>query len=222
MIVTSKAPKAIIFFGPDGSGKTTQTDLLIQRLRKDGVSTRRLWLRSLHTLAFVISKIAMHVLGLESVYDFRSKYSHIRSFRPLWYAIEFISILPLVLFRFYIPLARRQTVVAERYVIDWVVSLSYASSNESLLDSILAKAVLRFMPKDSLLIYIDADYDTIYSRGRRDDSSEFIEFQRRFYAKIAQIVNAVIINTSDKTVQEVHELIYQSTQCSSIRRDATS
>src|SRR5207247_7153962 len=107
---------------------------------------------------------------LESDYDFRPKYSQITYCKPVWYAIEFISILPLVLFRFYLPLARRQTVVAERYVIDWVVSLSYASSNESLLDSILAKAVLRFMPKDSLLIYIDADYDTIYARGRREDS----------------------------------------------------
>jgi thymidylate kinase len=202
-------PAAIIFFGPDGSGKTTQADMLVNELRKNGLRTRKLWLRSLHTLAFVISKVAMKAMNLPTVYEFRARYSHKRFFREIWYAIEFSSILPLIFAKFRMPLLRGETVVAERYVIDWIVSLSYVSRNESLLDSRLAKAVLRFIPKNALLIYIDATYDAIRSRGRTEDSFDYIEFQRRCYKKIAQKLNSVIIDTSNKSVQEVHKLICQ-------------
>ncbi len=212
MITTNKEiPRSIIFFGPDGSGKTTQADMLVNELRRNEIKTKKLWLRSLHTLAFLISKFAMHVLGLKTVYEFREKYSHRRSFRTIWYAIEFVSILPLVVFRLRIPLMRGYRIVAERYVIDWIVSLSYVSRNESLIDSKLAKMALSLLPKDSLLIYVDASYDAILSRGRNEDSLEFIEFQRRFYARMARTLNAVVIDTSDKSLQEVHKLILRHT-----------
>jgi len=207
MITTRKIPSAIIFFGPDGSGKTTQAEMLVNLLNRNGVKTRKLWLRSLHTLAFVISTIAMHLLHLNSVFEFRQKYSHKKSFRRVWYAIEFLSILPLIVLRFRLPLLRGYSIVAERYVIDWIVSLSYLSRNELMLDSLLAKIVLKFIPRGSVLIYIDATFDTIYSRGRTEDSREFIDFQRKFYTKIAQMLDATTIDTSEKTVNEVHELI---------------
>jgi thymidylate kinase len=207
MITTKKIPSAIIFFGPDGSGKTTQADMLVKELERNGIKTRKLWLRSLHTLAFIISKLAMHTLKLDTVYEFRAKYSHRRSFRRIWYAIEFISILPLILLRFRLPLMRGYTIVAERYVIDWIVSLSYLSRNELMLESLLAKSVLKFIPQSSILIYVDATFEAIYSRGRREDSREFIEFQRAFYAKLARQLNATIVDTSDKSLSEVHNLI---------------
>jgi len=209
MITTSKMPKAIIFFGPDGSGKTTQADLLVKDLEKNGVRTKRLWLRSLHTLAFVISKLAMRILDLKDVYEFRSKYSRRRSFRSIWYIIEFISIIPLVLLKFRIPLSIGYTVVAERYIIDWMVSVSYASRNELFIDSLIARLAFKLIPKQSLLIFIDASYDAIRLRGRTEDSFEFIQFQRTLYARIANKLNSLVINTSDKTLPEVHELISQ-------------
>jgi thymidylate kinase len=204
---TRPKSKAIIFFGPDGSGKTTQAELLLQRLRNDGIKTRKLWLRSLHTLAFIISRVAMSVFNYHSVYDFRKKYSPKKSFQPFWYAIEFVSILPLVLFRFDVPMLRGNTIIAERYVIDWIISLSYVSRNDALLYSTLAKIVLRFVPRDAILLYIDADYETICSRGRTEDSYEFIQFQRMSYMKVARLLGALVIDTSNKNVNEVHELI---------------
>ncbi|MFY3740881.1 MAG: thymidylate kinase [Candidatus Nitrosomirales archaeon] len=209
MITTNRIPPAIIFFGPDGSGKTTQAELLIKELRRNGIRSRKLWLRSLHTFAFLISKVAMHTMGLQSVYDFRARYSHKKFFKGIWYTIEFCSILPLILFRLQLPLMKGYTIVAERYVIDWIVSLSYVSRNERLLDSSFGRAALKFIPKNSSLIYIDATYDAISSRGRNEDSLEYIEFQRRLYQEIARRLNAKVIDTSDKTLQEVHKLICQ-------------
>jgi hypothetical protein len=52
-----------------------------------------------------MSSIAMYLLELDNIYEFRKEeYSHRCSFRTLLYFIEFISILPLVLIRFVIYL----------------------------------------------------------------------------------------------------------------------
>lgn len=202
-------PKAIIFFGPDGSGKTTQADLLVKEINNRGIKTRKVWLRSLHTLAFIISAAAMRCLSLENVYQFRTKYSHARGFKPIWYLIEFVSILPLILYKFYLPISRGYVIVAERFVIDWIVTLAYATRNESLMDSMLAKMVLKFIPSNSLLVFVDASYDAITSRGRTEDAIDFIQFQRQSYKNFAIQLSAFVIDTSNKTVDEVHNSILQ-------------
>ena len=208
MITTAKVkPKAIIFFGPDGSGKTTQAELLVKELRNKGIKTRKLWLRSLHTLAFLVSVVAMKSLHLKDVYEFRTKYSSKQPLRTIWYGIEFVSILPLVFSKMKLPLVRGNTVVAERYVVDWIVQLSYVTHNEGLLDSSLARIVLGLIPKNSTLIFVDATFDAISARGRTEDSFDFIAFQRNAYTRLAKSLGANIIDTSDKNLQEVHESI---------------
>lgn len=100
-----------------------------------------------------------------------------------------------------------KTIVAERYVVDWIVSLSYVTRNERLLDGGISHQVLKFIPKNSLLIYVDASFDAITARGRNDDSVDFIEFQRKSYTKFARRLGATTIDTSDKSLNEVHQLI---------------
>jgi thymidylate kinase len=206
----NKLPRAIIFFGPDGSGKSTQADMLVSELDRKGIRNKKLWLRSLHTLAFLISKISMHVMKLSDPYQLRMRYSDHRPFRIVWYLVEFVSILPLILARFYLPLLRGYVIVAERFVIDWIVSVAYATNNPSLVDSWLASSVLHIIPKQSLLVYIDADYPSILARRPAEDSFEFIEFQRNCYSRFAEKYHALQIDSSNKSIREVFELIEDS------------
>jgi thymidylate kinase len=206
-------PSAIIFFGPDGSGKTTQAELLVNELCDRGIKTKRLWLRSLHTLAFVISVIAMHVLKLENVYEFRSRYSDNAAFRFIWCIIEFLSILPLVLFKFYLPILRGYVIVAERFVIDWIVAVAFATNQYSAVNSPLGNLALRLMPQNSLLVYIDANYDTISSRRKTEDTFEFIEYQRSCYKELAERFHALTVDSNDKTIEEVFSTIMRSVIC---------
>ncbi len=196
-------PRAIIFFGPDGSGKTTQANMLISELNLKGIRNKKLWLRSLHTLAFLISKASMHILRLDNIYQLRTKYSNHAVFRIIWYGIEFVSILPLILAKFYLPLLQGYVVVAERFVIDWIVSIAYATNNPSIVDSWFASLVLYFIPKHSVLVFIDADYTSILSRRGAEDSFESIEFQRTCYMKFAHKLHAFRVDSSDKSIREV-------------------
>jgi thymidylate kinase len=206
-------PRAIIFFGPDGSGKTTQANLLVSELNRKGIRNKKLWLRSLHTLAFIISKVSMHILRLNDIYQLRTKYSHHAAFRITWYIIEFVSILPLILTRFYLPLLQGYVIVAERFVIDWVVSVAYATNNPSLVDSWFATWMTYFIPKQSVLVYIDAEYNSILSRRGAEDSFESIEFQRVCYSKFAQKLHALQIDSSNKGICEVFAQITDFVFC---------
>src|SRR6059036_2829154 len=138
-MISRKIPKAIIFFGPDGSGKTTQADLLVKILNEKGVRTQRMWLRSLHTLAYAISIVTMHMMKSKDIYELRTKFYSNQFSGGIWSFIEFVSIIPLILSRFYLPLAQDHVVVAERFVIDWVVSIAYAKCDASFIDSIFSK-----------------------------------------------------------------------------------
>jgi thymidylate kinase len=206
-------PRAIIFFGPDGSGKTTQANMLISELNRKGIRNRKLWLRSLHTLAFLISKASMYIMKLDDIYQLRTKYSDHAAFRIIWYSIEFVSILPLILAKFYLPLLQGYVIVAERFVIDWVVSVAYATNNPSLVDSRFASFVMYFIPKQSVLVYIDAEYSSILSRRGAEDSFESIEFQRTCYSKFAQKLHALQIDSSNKGICEVFALIKDVVFC---------
>ncbi len=192
----------IIFFGPDGSGKTTQADLLSQELTKMGIKNKRFWMRSLHTLAFLISKFAMNLFDLHDIYEFRGKYAI--KFRRLWYIIELISILPLII-RFYILLYKGYVIIADRFVIDWIVSLAYSMKDESFINSKYAKLVLMFIPKDSLLIFLDANYEVICKRRDPNiENKEYIIFQRYYYNLFANMLGALIIDSSDRNIDEIN------------------
>ncbi len=197
-----KRYNAIIFFGPDGSGKTTQADILSQELTKRGIKNKRFWMRSLHTLAFLISNITMKLFALHDIYEFREKYAV--KFRRLWYIIELISILPLVI-RFYLLLYKGYVVIADRFVIDWIVSLAYVMRDESFINSKYAKLVLMFIPKSSLLIFLDANYDVICRRRGSDiENEEYIIFQRYYYNLFANMLGALIIDSSNRNINEIN------------------
>src|SRR5438445_11343811 len=46
--------RLVSFFGPDGSGKTTQAKMLADHLRARGVKVRLAWIRSKHTLPYLV------------------------------------------------------------------------------------------------------------------------------------------------------------------------
>ncbi len=87
--------------------------------------------------------------------------------------------------------------------------MAFATSNELLINGNFAKTIFNFIPKASLLIYIDADYDAILSRGSVDESIDFIQFQRKFYSELARKFDAIVIDTSNKTKAKVNQSILQ-------------
>lgn len=127
--------------------------------------------------------------------------------RSLWGIIEFISILPWIIIRVYLPRIFGYTVVAERYVADTVAYLGYQLGHD-FLQSYLAKILLNFIPADSVIIHLDAETRALIERLRYDTATkDFIVFQRKIYQILAKTLGAITIDTSKYNIKETFQQI---------------
>jgi len=226
-------PRLVHFFGPDGAGKSTQVDILINVLRRRGMRVQRCWVRAHHTLAFVLWKLFVRIGFIRVVINPFGSLGKLpavgrnRFLRRFWSAIELVGVLPLIL-RVYYSLWRGRILVAERYLLDTVTTIAYFVNDIDFLRSWTCRLLLRFIPKDTVFIFLDADYNTIYERRaplfrktysrkvRRDygaipqcpvEPRVFIDFQRMAYKALAKSFDPLVINTSNHSVEETSTMI---------------
>jgi thymidylate kinase len=201
--------KCIVFFGPDGSGKTTHSNLISTLLKKKGRRVSNVRIRANHTISFVLIK-AMQKLGLidQDVFWYGLDKSLAARLLRLWPYIEFVSIVPLVILRVCIPIKLGFTVVCERYVIDTIVSVAYLFGDPNLVGGLPERVLLGFIPKNSLIVYLTANEDLLLMR-RKDEpvTKKFINFQLLLYNVYAKKLNAISVDTSRVEKNRVQETI---------------
>jgi len=202
-------PKDIVFFGPDGAGKTTLAQLLVSYFQSNGCRSRITWMRARHSLAHVLAKFFKKLGYYRVVLSPNGKKSYpifdpslFPHFRGLWYLIEFVSILPWIITKVYLPKMLGYIVVSERYVVDTVVYLGYWLGADTM-DGFLAKVLLNFIPQNSVLVHMDADTDVLLARRPEDFINEdYIAFQRNAYKTFAKALNAISLDTTSCSVEE--------------------
>jgi hypothetical protein len=118
--------------------------------------------------------------------------------------------------------------IAERYIIDTVVTIAYFTGDMGFLTSRISRLLFYFIPTDTLFIFLDSDYGTIsrrrshlrYEESPKKNSKEygalpksavepeeFIDFQRIAYRKMADSFKAIKIDTSDLSIQQTTDQI---------------
>lgn len=220
--------RLVHFFGPDGSGKSTQVKLLVDYYQKHGVNVRKFWLRSPHTFAYVLWKLLVRIGFYRSIQNecgAQIKLPAVQNslfLKRVWYLAEFISVLPLIILS-KLCLMQGYVLVAERYVLDTITTISYFLDDSTSAQNFLSRVLLRFIPRDTAFIFLDCNFEAIRERRakfyriprstsrRFFQNSEppapnlepfaFIDFQRRMYAGFAHSYSAVVIDTSDNSVE---------------------
>jgi hypothetical protein len=202
--------QAVVFFGADGTGKTTQANLLIAQLSGRGFKTKKAWIRGRHTIAFFLSQILIkvgfpHLLSQPNTIGGKIVDTRCIAGKWIWALIEFVSVLPLIIRRIYIPLLMGYVVVAERYVVDTVVYNEFFIGQSF---KPFAKILLRMIPKHSQIVHLDASKVDVISR-RSDDVllEDFVDYQLQRYRKFALRLGAITINTSFQSIDVVSERI---------------
>ena len=211
-------PRLIHFFGPDGAGKSTQSSILIDFLINKGFKVKKCWVRSPHTLAFVLWRLFVKIGFYRVVCMHAAKLPAVdrnRILRGFWSMIELVGVLPII-FRVYVSMSRGYILVAERYVLDTLTTIAYFINDINSLRSPISRVLLRFIPSNTVFIFLDSDYETIYQRRRARAKTHgslepraFIEFQRTAYKVLAKSFNALIIDTSNLSIDETSSLILQ-------------
>ena len=207
-------PRFIGFFGPDGVGKTTHTNKVYHYLKKKKKKVKMVWIRGPHTIAFVFSKILEktgHTRIIVNPYGREKSVPKIgpnKTIKQLWAVTEFISVLPLIFVKAFVPLFLGYTIVADRYVLDTIVSIAYYLEDINFIKGKTSKILLGFVPRDGLMIHLDSDYNTLMNRrGRLVEPKDFIDFQKECYGWLSKQIPCNYLDTSFEDVDKVYSRI---------------
>jgi len=91
----------LCLFGPDGSGRTTAAKILAAYLRRRGVKVRITWMRGTHAASLLAR--AMRHLGLQGTSNPYYGIDIPPTLHQLWWALEFLSALPIWIARYVLP-----------------------------------------------------------------------------------------------------------------------
>ena len=205
-------PRAVIFFGSDGTGKSTHAQLVIEELRRDGYKARRAWIRGRHSLAFLVSQVLLGLGYKYSLPQVGARGGKVLDSRKLrakwaWSLLEFVSVVPLLIRRVYIPLRLGYCVVSERSVVDTAVYNGYFIGSPF---DRYTRVLMHMIPRNSLIVHFDAEMSDVTKRRTGDILSEdFIDYQLKSYRVFARQLHAFSVNTSEESIDEVNTKILQ-------------
>jgi thymidylate kinase len=201
----------IYFFGPDGTGKTTHAELTSLYLKRMGYRVWRANVKQHHTLSYLLLKLLNRKNPEGQVMNYCGFGGELeRRIKAQWKILEVISLFPAVIYRVLLPLFLGYVVICDRYVLDTLVALSYFLKEPKLVSGTSAKMLVKLIPKDSLLIYFDADTDVILRRKRDEPLTEqLIEYYKKAYGVLMKWLGlkTITIDTSVAQVEEVQKNI---------------
>ena len=222
-------PPLITLCGVDGVGKTTQVKLLTEYFTSKGVKVKFVWVRNPHAIAFIVWKIF-------SKFGFKRPPLKRTLDKKIWIILEFTSILFKVIIGTYLPLVLGYKLIGERHIVDSIVSIAhYFLRDPSFINGKMARILLNLIPKNSLIIYLDADEKEVAERRIRRKSTwdrhllhcsrkrfflilHGIKMQRILYRSLIRVINdskvftnkgihAYTINTTSKNIREAFNCV---------------
>ncbi len=191
----------ICFFGSDGSGKSTVAKFLTEMLSRDGFKVKMSWMRGTHTFAAVIARFFSKFSVFKGSDNPYYMISVPRIFRRVWQLLEFISIIPIILARYSLSSTLGYTVIAERYLPDFITWVTITTNDRSYPKSFAATFLLALASKSKVVVFVTADLAELKKRRASVDPL-FLQKQLELYGELAKSLGAFKLDTTNKSVSE--------------------
>ena len=198
------APSMIVLSGLDGSGKSTQTARLAERLRADGVRARAVWNRWKPMVSAPLIRLAKRALSAqdrvrEADYErFReAKRREMRSRwkQNLWQFMVWSEYAWQVHWRTLLLRLAGGVVICDRYVYDTLVDVAINfSCPPDKLAGLMSHPLFELFPKPALVVFIDIDPAVGAARKADGTPAAYLADRRAYYASVARILGAPIVD----------------------------
>jgi hypothetical protein len=213
----AEVPPAIYVTGADGVGKTTQVDRLEARLRAlGGRPVRRVWLRFPVLLSAPLLAYA-RLTGLtryEHVAGHRVgawRFSGSRVMTSVFPWAQWLDTLVLSLPRLWWPLLRGERLLIERHAIDVLVDLMTALEDPNLPERPVGRRILALVPRDTIVVILDAPYETVRARRVELDADPMLESRLLAFRALAALRGCAVID-GDRAPEIVERELWAEVQ----------
>lgn len=206
-------PKVISISGPDGAGKSTQAEKVLDALEDNGVDCEYRWFGAKHLFSLPLLVYA-RLMGLSEVEELDS--GRRVGYHYFWRSQLVSTLYPILLlldtclyyfFRIYIPTAiHGKTIVCDRFVVDVIVRIMLSIGDEEFYRRTLGSLFLRLVPEDSLTVLLTTEPEIL--RERRDDvrADDTLDRMVEWYDTLAVARSIKTVDASEPP-EEIHEEI---------------
>lgn len=202
----------IYITGPDGVGKTTQTELLVNYLKKEEVSVEYKWLRFNHFFSLPLMVIARFLKlsemieedGVKIGYHYYYKSKIISSIYPYLILIDTIVF---TIIKLYIPLyIFKKVIVCDRFVYDTLIDLIISTKNYHLPASFIGKSLIKLIPENTITVLLIAEEKIIKNRRKDLEIDKCLGEKIYLYKKIGIEYNLNCIDVNSSVIS-IHDTI---------------
>lgn len=201
----------IYLTGCDGTGKSTQARLLIEKFQNRGVNVQHLWLRFPFFTCIPLLMFARWrgYSWYENANGFRHGYWDFRESPLLRNYLPWCLLLDAALAairKIYLPLKAGRLIICERFVIDMIIDLSIACNDINLFRRYPGKLFLYLLPPKSKIFVLDLNVPSI--RDRRPDlrTDKRLEDRSIAYKHLARELSLTTFSSNDEMI-ELHQQI---------------
>jgi thymidylate kinase len=210
-------PGMLVLSGLDGTGKSTQGDLLAGQMRREGLHAVTVWSRWEPKLTAPLIKLAKRGLRTtdrirESDYpDFtEAKRRAMRSpwKRRVWQFMVWSEYALQAHYHVRCALKRDIGVICDRYVYDTMIDIAINFSlDPEELEDLFDHPLLALFPKPVTVLFFDID--PLIGSARKDDGTpaEYLSDRRAYYIEMARLLGAPIIDAGREIDEVFGELL---------------
>ncbi len=207
----------ICFIGIDGSGKSTQAEMIFDHLSKRKINVVINWGRRepflIKPITILIKKFLLREKGGTEGKNYiyikksRNKYFKITALRNLWINIALLDYFFKLISRIHLPLLKGNIVICDRYIHDAIAdfagNFNYNSDN---IRTMLKNHLLRLFPKPTKVFYIDIPPEIGAKRKFDGTSIEYLKDRKRIYDLLNKEIDIIKVDGS-KNIESVQKII---------------